>query len=318
MTVTMTLKRLKPLLVNIAAILALGTFLSILGPYNSHNFGIPGVWFYWTGLMALGWGSGSLCTWLFDRYLPDWPRAATGLALSVLVSLPVFLAVAGIQAMIGAPFQLAVAPIVFFFVWVISAAVVTISILTERNRPASESPGPPVASRALTDKLPHRLRRASLIAMVAEDHYLRVHTDKGEALILMRLSDAITAADALDGARTHRSWWVAREAVESYLRQCPYAPEPDAPLFRGVRGGPLNGRIIRDVMARARMQLGLPATATPHAMRHSFATHLLSAGGDLRAIQELLGHASLSTTQAYTAVDQARLMEIYDRAHPRA
>lgn len=110
----------------------------------------------------------------------------------------------------------------------------------------------------------------------------------------------------------------AREAVESYLRQCPYAPEPDAPLFRGVRGGPLNGRIIRDVMARARMQLGLPATATPHAMRHSFATHLLSAGGDLRAIQELLGHASLSTTQAYTAVDQARLMEIYDRAHPRA
>ncbi|MDP1578396.1 MAG: tyrosine-type recombinase/integrase, partial [Cypionkella sp.] len=72
------------------------------------------------------------------------------------------------------------------------------------------------------------------------------------------------------------------------------------------------------VMEKSRMQLGLPATATPHAMRHSFATHLLSAGGDLRAIQELLGHASLSTTQAYTAVDAARLMEVYEKAHPRA
>ena len=89
-------------------------------------------------------------------------------------------------------------------------------------------------------------------------------------------------------------------------------------LFRGVRGGALSPRMIQGVMARARMQLGLPATATPHAMRHSFATHLLAAGGDLRAIQELLGHASLSTTQAYTSVDTARLMEVYDRTHPRA
>jgi len=218
MTVTMTLKRLRPLLVNIAAILALGTFLSILGPYNSHNFGVPGVWFYWTGLMALGWGSGSLFTWLFDRYLPDWPRAATGLALSVLISLPVLLAVTSIQALIGTPFQLANTPIVFFFVWVISAGVVTISILTDRRRLAPDEPGPSAASRTLTDKLPHRLRQARLIAMAAEDHYLRVHTDKGEALILMRLSDAIAAVDRLDGARTHRSWWVARDAVERVER----------------------------------------------------------------------------------------------------
>lgn len=110
----------------------------------------------------------------------------------------------------------------------------------------------------------------------------------------------------------------ARMAVESYLKLCPHPLEPNAPLFRGIRGGALNPRAVQDVMAKARMQLGLPATATPHAMRHSFATHLLGAGGDLRAIQELLGHASLSTTQAYTAVDTARLMEVYDRAHPKA
>ena len=110
----------------------------------------------------------------------------------------------------------------------------------------------------------------------------------------------------------------ARDAVDTYVRLCPHPTEPDAPLFRGVRGGALNPRMVQKVMERARMQLGLPATATPHAMRHSFATHLLSAGGDLRAIQELLGHASLSTTQAYTAVDTARLMEVYNQAHPKA
>ena len=110
----------------------------------------------------------------------------------------------------------------------------------------------------------------------------------------------------------------ARRAVETYLELCPFEPEPDQPLFRGVRGGALSPRAIQKAMAQARGALGLPATATPHAMRHSFATHLLDAGGDLRAIQELLGHASLSTTQAYTAVDASRLMEVYAAAHPRA
>ncbi|MEK0162533.1 tyrosine recombinase XerC [Phaeobacter sp. A36a-5a] len=111
---------------------------------------------------------------------------------------------------------------------------------------------------------------------------------------------------------------VARDAVDRYLRLCPHPQERAAPLFRGVRGGALNARIIRSAMAQARAQLGLPASATPHALRHSFATHLLEAGGDLRAIQELLGHASLSTTQAYTAVDTAHLMDVYNRAHPKA
>ncbi len=110
----------------------------------------------------------------------------------------------------------------------------------------------------------------------------------------------------------------AREAVEVYMQLCPYEPRPEDPIFRGQRGGPLSPRIIQLLMERLRLQMGLPATATPHALRHSFATHLLAAGGDLRAVQELLGHASLSTTQAYTAVDAAHLRRVYDSAHPRA
>ena len=110
----------------------------------------------------------------------------------------------------------------------------------------------------------------------------------------------------------------AKAAVARYVAACPLPILRSGPLFLGARGGALNPRLIAKVMETVRLQLGLPATATPHALRHSFATHLLSAGGDLRSIQELLGHSSLSTTQAYTAVDTARLMEVYERAHPRA
>lgn len=109
-----------------------------------------------------------------------------------------------------------------------------------------------------------------------------------------------------------------REAIEDYVRQCPYPLRGTVPLFVGARGGPLNADLVRRAVAGARRRLGLPDTLTPHALRHSFATHLLARGADLRSLQELLGHASLSSTQIYTAVDAARLLDVYRHAHPRA
>ena len=111
---------------------------------------------------------------------------------------------------------------------------------------------------------------------------------------------------------------VVIDAIAVYRAACPFPSGPDMPLFYGVRGGRLNPGIVQRTMRTLRADLGLPETATPHALRHSFATHLLAGGGDLRTIQELLGHASLSTTQRYTDVDTQKLIEVYDRSHPRA
>jgi len=168
----------------------------------------------------------------------------------------------------------------------------------------------------------------TLDALHAAGHEVGCHTFGHDSVLRL---DGPALADSLD----RNARWVA-ERLDGYRMTTFAYPFGDAslaakrvlrdrfdlargePLFRGARGGPLNPRLIAKAMEVARMQLGLPATATPHALRHSFATHLLSAGGDLRAIQELLGHSSLSTTQAYTEVDAARLMEVYEKAHPRA
>jgi integrase/recombinase XerC len=108
------------------------------------------------------------------------------------------------------------------------------------------------------------------------------------------------------------------QLIADYVASCPHALPQDGPIFIGARGGPLSPRIIQLTMQRLRGALGLPDSATPHALRHSFATHLLSRGGDLRAIQELLGHSSLSTTQIYTGIDSERLLEVYRSTHPRS
>ena len=111
---------------------------------------------------------------------------------------------------------------------------------------------------------------------------------------------------------------VVREAIEAYVALCPYPAAGDSPLFVGAKGGPLNADLVRRAVRGARTRLGLPDSLTPHALRHSFATHLLARGADLRSLQELLGHASLSSTQIYTEVDAARLLDVYRHAHPRA
>jgi integrase/recombinase XerC len=147
---------------------------------------------------------------------------------------------------------------------------------------------------------------------------LRISEALGLARGTAPLGDVLTITGKGQKQRMVPVLPVVRAAVDDYLDACPWRLAPNGPLFVGARGGPLNPRLVQGKMTALRGFLGLPDTATPHALRHSFATHLLGGGGDLRAIQELLGHASLSTTQRYTAVDTERLLAVYEIAHPRA
>ena len=147
---------------------------------------------------------------------------------------------------------------------------------------------------------------------------LRISEALGLTGAVLPLGDTITVTGKRNKTRQVPLLPVVADAIMAYVGLTPWQPETHAPLFRGVRGGPLDAGIVRAAIRAARPALGLPESATPHALRHSFATHLLARGADLRSIQELLGHASLSSTQIYTAVDAAQLLDVYRNAHPRA
>lgn len=173
------------------------------------------------------------------------------------------------------------------------------------------------ALRAGEEREPWILTRDAAVLALLYGSGLRI----AEALGLRRADiagrDVITVTGKGNKARMVPVLPQVAQLIADYVAQCPYDLPDEGPLFVGAKGGPLSPRIIQLAMERLRGALGLPDSATPHALRHSFATHLLSRGGDLRAIQELLGHASLSTTQIYTAVDAERLLDAYKAAHPR-
>ncbi len=188
-------------------------------------------------------------------------------------------------------------------------------------------PLPPTAARSLTDaglragetRPDWVLKRDAAVLALLYGAGLRI----GEALGLSAREapldgEAVTITGKGGKTRSVPVIPQVSRLIADYIAACPWPLPPDGPLFRGEKGGPLSPRIIQLAMANLRGAMGLPESATPHALRHSFATHLLARGGDLRTIQELLGHASLSTTQIYTAVDVDRLMAAYRSAHPRA
>ncbi len=221
-----------------------------------------------------------------------------------------------------------VAAIRDFMAWVQTNAGVTCTALASLKSPRV----PRRAPRPLT--MPDAARVADVIGEGAREPWTAAR-DTAIALLLygcgMRVAEALSLTGAalppgdslrVTGKRGRTRVApllpVVRDAIDAYVRLCPWPLARAAPLFRGVRGGPLESGQVRLAMRRARAAMGLPASATPHALRHSFASHLLARGADLRAIQELLGHASLSSTQIYTEVDAARLIDIYAHAHPRA
>jgi integrase/recombinase XerC len=170
----------------------------------------------------------------------------------------------------------------------------------------------------LTDNEPWVIARDTAVILLLYGCGLRI----SEALSLkyseMPLTDTLKIQGKGDKFRIIPILQIAREAVENYLNTLPFTLNGNDNIFRGVRGGSLNPRSIQLVMKLIREKLGIASNATPHSLRHSFATHLLTSGADLRSIQELLGHSSLSTTQIYTSVDSSHLMDVYSKTHPKA
>ncbi|MDQ8756444.1 tyrosine recombinase XerC [Sphingosinicella sp. LHD-64] len=186
-------------------------------------------------------------------------------------------------------------------------------------RPISPDEAVSLAEEAGEDaSLPWIAARDEAVLMLLYGSGLRVAEALGLAGAALPLGEALTVTGKRNKTRIVPLLPQVRALIERYLALCPWPLERDQPLFRGARGGPLRGEIVRRAVRKARRSLGLSERTTPHALRHSFATHLLGRGADLRALQELLGHASLSSTQIYTAVDAAHLMDVYRHAHPRA
>jgi integrase/recombinase XerC len=167
-------------------------------------------------------------------------------------------------------------------------------------------------------RLPWTAARDTAVLLLLYGAGLRIAEALSLTGAVLPLGATITVTGKRNKTRAVPLLPVVAEAIEAYAALTPFPPTRDAPLFRGMRGGPLDPSIVRSAIRAARPALGLPDTATPHALRHSFATHLLARGADLRSIQELLGHASLASTQIYTAVDAAQLLDVYRNAHPRA
>ena len=178
-----------------------------------------------------------------------------------------------------------------------------------------------VGLRAGEEREPWVLARDAAVLALLYGSGLRISEALGltrEAVPAPGKGDAISVTGKGNKTRMVPVLRRVLELIDEYVALCPYDLSDQGPIFLGAKGGPLSPRIVQLAMARLRGALGLAETATPHALRHSFATHLLARGGDLRAIQELLGHASLSTTQIYTAVDTEQLLNVYRSAHPRA
>ena len=251
----------------------------------------------------------------------------TGLSRLTLPDFRAYLAARRADGLVNASIAREVAALRTFFAFAANHGVINAELAglaTPKRAARVPRPVAPADAKALISdvndaaSVPWVAARDSAILLLLYGAGLRV----AEALALTGSALPLGATLTVTGKRAKTRIVpllpVVRAGIDAYLAQCPWPMSTNMPLFRGLRGGPLDSGIVRRTMAAARVGLGLPSRATPHALRHSFATHLLARGADLRSIQELLGHASLSSTQVYTAVDAAHLLDVYRHAHPRA